>query len=301
MHTPFFFDPKYIFFTFAPINQVMEIISTKLILNARIKDAKAEGKIVGLVPTMGALHEGHISLVENAKHISNFIVVSIFVNPTQFNNIEDLKKYPQTLESDLALLEVAGADVVFTPNTEEMYPEEDKRVFDFGNLDTVMEGAFRPGHFNGVGLIISKLFDISMPDKAFFGEKDFQQLAIIKHLVKNHGYQIDIVPCAIVREADGLAMSSRNTRLTEEHRKTAPHIYKTLIESVSLRKNLSVQAAKKSVIEKINNEPLLTVEYFDIVDATTLKSITHWNESDEILGCIAVFAGDIRLIDNIRY
>lgn len=279
----------------------MEIISTVIALNARINEAKAEGKIIGLVPTMGALHNGHISLVEDAKQKSDFIIVSIFVNPTQFNNLEDLQNYPKTLENDLLLLEQAGTDIVFTPSTEEMYPEKDTRVFDFGNLDTVMEGAFRPGHFNGVGQIVSKLFDIVKPDKGFFGEKDFQQLAIIQYLVKNYGYKIDVVPCAIIRENDGLAMSSRNTRLSVKHRASAPLIYKVLTESKETRRHMSVEEVKRSVIENINKDPLLTVEYFDIVNTTTLASITNWNENEEVLGCIAVFAGDIRLIDNIRY
>jgi pantoate--beta-alanine ligase len=260
-----------------------------------------EQQTIGFVPTMGALHEGHIELAKNASNDCSMVVVSIFVNPSQFNNAEDLKKYPRTLDKDLQLLELAGVEVVFTPNEAEMYPEPDERVFDFSPLDTVMEGKFRPGHFNGVGQIVSKLFDIVKPNKAYFGEKDFQQLAIIQKMVKDFHYPIDIVPVAIVREDDGLAMSSRNMRLTEAHRDAAPFIYQTLTQSLELFQKQNVQETEKFVVETINSNPFLEVEYFEIVDAENLQAFSSAEKSDNAVGCIAVFAGEIRLIDNIRY
>lgn len=279
----------------------MDTIVSKKALTSFVNESKAEGKTIGLVPTMGALHEGHLSLVRSAKQSTDVVIVSIFVNPTQFNNPQDLETYPRTLETDCALLKEAGVNVVFTPEIKEMYPAEDTRVFDFGDLDRVMEGAFRPGHFNGVAQIVSKLFDAVNPDKAFFGDKDFQQLAIIQRMVKDYGYDVEVVPCAIVREEDGLAMSSRNQRLTPEHREAAPEIYKALQSSLKQKSKFSVEEAKQFVINEVNNNPLLEVEYFDIVNGSTLKPISNWDECDTIFGCIAVFAGDIRLIDNIRY
>ncbi|MDE7373783.1 MAG: pantoate--beta-alanine ligase, partial [Odoribacter sp.] len=205
----------------------MQVFNTKNELANRIAGLKKEGKVIGFVPTMGALHEGHLSLVKASKKNSDITVVSIFVNPTQFNDPEDLKRYPRTLEQDIRLLETVDCDIVFAPSVEEIYPEPDTRKFDFGYLESVMEGAKRPGHFNGVGQVVSRLFDIVSPDKAFFGMKDFQQVAIIKYMVKQLKYNIEIIPCPIVREESGLAKSSRNTLLDEEHKKTAPHIYAT--------------------------------------------------------------------------
>ncbi|MDL2257312.1 pantoate--beta-alanine ligase [Bacteroidales bacterium OttesenSCG-928-I14] len=256
---------------------------------------------IGFVPTMGALHNGHLALVKKAISENKLTVVSIFVNPTQFNDPKDLEKYPRPLEADCRLLEDAGTDIVFAPSVSEMYPEPDNRVFDFGNLSNVMEGQFRPGHFNGVGQIVSRLFDIVRPKRAYFGEKDFQQLAIVRELNRQLGFDIEIIGCPIVREADGLAMSSRNARLNTELRKAAPAIYKALSESKAAQKTSSVNETINSVIEKINKEEGLEVEYFEIVDGNTLQTIKEWEETNYPVGCIAVFAGETRLIDNITY
>ena len=256
---------------------------------------------MGLVPTMGALHEGHISLVKTCKEGNDVAVVSVFVNPTQFNDKEDLKRYPRTLDKDVALLEKNGCDYVFAPSVEEMYPEEDTRVFNFGYVESVMEGAKRPGHFNGVGQIVSKLFDAVQPHRAYFGMKDFQQVAVIKNMVKQLHYNLEIVPCPIIREADGLAMSSRNTLLEPEYRKNAPHIHAVLQEATKLTSEMSVDELKQWVTEEINKNPYLEVEYFEIVDDTELKTIRDWKENNVKVGCVAVYAGKIRLIDNIVF
>ncbi len=259
------------------------------------------GKLIGFVPTMGALHQGHINLMLEAKRQCDVVICSIFVNPTQFNNPQDLLKYPRTLERDLEMLSQAGVDVVFTPEVKEMYPEKDERIFHLSPLDLVMEGKFRPGHFNGVAQIVSKLFDIVEPDFAFFGEKDFQQLAIIQKLVIDYKYKVKIVPVPTVREVDGLAMSSRNLRLTEAHRDAAPLIYKTLTQSKKLFQKVSVQETEEFVMNTINKNPFLEVEYFEIVDSTSLQKLSQKSESNYPVACIAVYAGEIRLIDNIRY
>ena len=279
----------------------MNIVETVTELQSLISNAKEQGKVVGFIPTMGALHAGHVSLVSAACAQCDFVVTSIFVNPTQFNNLDDLKHYPRTLERDCALLEEAGVDIVFIPTEKEIYPEKDTRAFDFGRLDKVMEGVHRPGHFNGVAQVVSKLFDMVKPHKSFFGEKDFQQLAIIKVMVKQLGFDVEIVSCPIVREADGLAMSSRNVRLTKEHRAVAPRIAQILLDSKSKRGSLSVAEVKAFVIEAIAAEPLLELEYFEIADALTLEQVKQWSDAGDKVGCIAVFAGDIRLIDNILY
>lgn len=279
----------------------MIIVKTVVALQEQVKEAKQQSKKVGFVPTMGALHAGHLSLVAEAKNTCNYVVTSIFVNPTQFNNLDDLKHYPRTIEKDCEMLELHGVDAVFIPSVEEVYPEEDKRLFDFGALDKVMEGEHRPGHFNGVAQVVSKLFDMVTPDQAFFGEKDFQQLAIIKAMVKQLKLDVEIVPCPIVREEDGLAMSSRNERLTEEHRSVAPLIAQVLLDSKLKSQKLSVAELKKSVANAIAAEPLLELEYFDIANALTLESSRSWDDEGDKVGCIAVFAGDIRLIDNIMY
>jgi pantoate--beta-alanine ligase len=270
-------------------------------LQAKLEAFRQSGMTIGLVPTMGALHAGHISLVTTCKQHCNITVVSIFVNPTQFNNPDDLEKYPRTLENDLDMLDNAGVDIVFYPSVEEMYPETDNRKFIFGEIEQVMEGKFRPGHFNGVAQIVSKLFDAVMPDKAFFGEKDFQQLAIIKKMVIDYNYPIDVVACPIVREADGLALSSRNMRLTPVQREHAVLISRTLFESVQQKELKSVLEVKKWVEETINSDSELKVEYFDIVNSISLQSVNCWGKPKETVGCIAVFAGEIRLIDNIMY
>ncbi|MGL5015147.1 MAG: pantoate--beta-alanine ligase [Bacteroidales bacterium] len=279
----------------------MRVVTTIEELKASIIAAKSEGKRVGFVPTMGALHNGHIQLVQRCVAENEFSVVSIFVNPTQFNDKSDLIKYPRTLEADCNLLEPTGCDLVFSPSVEEIYPQEDTRVFDFGALESVMEGKFRPGHFNGVAQVVSKLFDAVEPDNAYFGEKDFQQLAIIRQMIKILKSSVNIIPCPIVREESGLAMSSRNSRLTQEQLAVAPTIYATLKESYNSARAMSVEQAEKSVVDALNEVEHLNVEYFNIVDGNTLQPINSWDESNYIVGCIAVFCGDVRLIDNIVY
>ncbi|MDE5610859.1 MAG: pantoate--beta-alanine ligase [Odoribacter sp.] len=279
----------------------MQVFNTKNELANRIAGLKKEGKVIGFVPTMGALHEGHLSLVKASKKNSDITVVSIFVNPTQFNDPEDLKRYPRTLEQDIRLLETVDCDIVFAPSVEEIYPEPDTRKFDFGYLESVMEGAKRPGHFNGVGQVVSRLFDIVSPDKAFFGMKDFQQVAIIKYMVKQLKYNIEIIPCPIVREESGLAKSSRNTLLDEEHKKNAPHIYATLKKARTLVPAMEVKEMKKWIADEINRNPFLETEYVEIVDDTTLKVTENWAEPGTKVACVAVYAGKIRLIDNIVF
>lgn len=279
----------------------MKLISTIKDLKSLLDECRAAGKTVGLVPTMGALHQGHASLVERAVKENDVVVVSIFVNPTQFNDKNDLKNYPRTLEADCTLLEKIGADIAFAPSVEEMYPTEDTRQFSFAPIDTVMEGACRPGHFNGVAQIVSKLFYAVEPDKAYFGEKDFQQLAIIREMVRQLDMKLEIVGCPIVREADGLAMSSRNTLLTADERQRALTISRTLFASLDYAAGNSLAATKAFVEEKINSTPGLELEYYQIVDGNTLQEINEWSDSDYIVGCIALFCGKIRLIDNIKY
>lgn len=258
-------------------------------------------KTIGFVPTMGALHEGHVSLVKECCKDNDICAVSIFVNPTQFNNKEDLEKYPRDIEHDKQLLKEAGADIVFIPTIEDVYPEPDMRQFDFGQLDKVMEGKFRPGHFNGVAQVVSRLFEIIKPDKAYFGEKDFQQLAIIRDMVKRLNLSVDIIGMPIVREESGLAMSSRNQRLTDDQKIGAAGIYKQLSESKLFVHNKSVNDTTDWVIDNINKNDLLKVEYFEIVDGNSLLPIKDWTDTLYAVGCIAVFCGDVRLIDNITY
>ncbi len=279
----------------------MDIVTTKKELQDKINAWKSEGRVIGFVPTMGALHEGHLSLVKTAGEQSDVVVVSIFVNPTQFNNPDDLKTYPRDLDKDVEMLEKYNVELIFAPTVKEMYPDEDKRQFDFGNLDKVMEGKFRPGHFNGVAQVVSKLFDYVKPDKAFFGEKDFQQLAIIRKLVRDLNMSVEVVGCPIVREPDGLAMSSRNQLLTPEMRKNAPVIAKTLSESLNFAPGKTVKETVDFVVKTINDTGNLEAEYFEIVDGDTLQAVNNWDDSDYIVGCIAVFAGKVRLIDNVTY
>ncbi len=255
---------------------------------------------VGFVPTMGALHAGHRSLVERARKENATVVVSVFVNPTQFNDKNDLKHYPRTPEADARLLEAAGADFVLMPSVEEIYPEEDTRVFDFGQIDKVMEGATRPGHFNGVAQVVSRLFDIVRPARAYFGEKDFQQIAVIKAMVRQLRLAIDIVECPIVRDADGLALSSRNTLLDASHREAAPHIYAVLRAAVEQSHTLTPAELEKWVVAEVERDERLKVIYYQSVDALTMQKVSAWSDAERIQGCIAVQAGDIRLIDNIR-
>jgi len=255
---------------------------------------------IGFVPTMGALHAGHRSLVEKARRECEVVVVSVFVNPTQFNDKNDLRNYPRTPEADAAVLEAAGADYVLMPSVEEIYPEPDTREFDFGQIDKVMEGATRPGHFNGVAQVVSRLFDIVKPAKAYFGEKDFQQIAVIKAMVKQLDMDVEIVECPIIRAEDGLALSSRNTLLDEAHRKAAPEIYATLKQCADKAKELSPAALTEWVTEEIERSGLLKVIYFQAVDALTMQEVSSWENSPRIQGCIAVQAGQIRLIDNVK-
>ena len=262
--------------------------------------AAHRNKTIGFVPTMGALHQGHISLVERARKECDVVVVSVFVNPTQFNDKNDLRNYPRTPEADAAMLEAAGVDLVLFPSVEEIYPEPDTRQFDFGLTDKVMEGATRPGHFNGVAQVVSRLFAIVEPHKAYFGEKDFQQIAVIRAMVAQLALDVEIIDCAIVRDSDGLALSSRNTLLTPEHRQAAPHIYATLAAAQAKVGELSPAALERWVTEEVDSNPLLRTIYFHVVDALTLQQIASWEDSDRVQGCIAVQAGEIRLIDNIK-
>ena len=255
---------------------------------------------IGFVPTMGALHAGHRSLVERARRECATVVVSVFVNPTQFNDKTDLKKYPRTPEADLRLLEEVGADYVFMPSVEEVYPEPDTRTFDFGMIDKVMEGATRPGHFNGVAQVVSRLFDLVKPAKAYFGEKDFQQIAVIREMVRQLRIPVEIIPCPIVRGEDGLALSSRNTLLDTDHRTAAPYIYKVLKAAVEKSHQTTPDQLAAWVTAQVESNPLLKVIYFQVVDAATMQQVRTWEESPAIQGCIAVQAGDIRLIDNIK-
>lgn len=279
----------------------MIVISKVNELEKAVEAFRIEGKSIGLVPTMGALHQGHLSLVERCRRENDVVVVSVFVNPTQFNNKEDLRTYPRTEDADKSLLAGAGCDIVFMPTVEEVYPEPDTRVFDLGPVAEVMEGAMRPGHFNGVAQIVSKLFMMVKPDRAYFGEKDFQQIAVIRQMVKTEGFKLQIVACPIVREADGLALSSRNVRLSPEARQTAPAIYRTLQESLDYAKSHTVAQTQKFVTDRINSFPEMEVEYYQIVDGTTLMPMTSWDESNYIVGCVTAYCGGVRLIDNIAY
>lgn len=276
------------------INSVSELRET-------VSKFRNEGKTIGLVPTMGALHEGHLSLVNRCRKENDVVVVSVFVNPTQFNNKEDLRTYPRTEEADRALLESAGCDIAFMPTVEEIYPEPDTRVFALGRVAEVMEGAMRPGHFNGVAQIVSKLFMFVEPDRAYFGEKDFQQIAVIRSMVKSEGFKLEIVPCPIVREADGLAKSSRNVRLTPEMRKVAPNIARILNESKEYAKSHTVGETEKYVVDAINSYDGMEIEYYQIVDGISLEHLTSWDETGYAVGCVTVYCGDVRLIDNIIY
>lgn len=261
------------------------------------------GKRIGLVPTMGALHEGHMSLITRAVAECDAVVVSDFVNPTQFNNPNDFNTYPRTLEADCAFLEPSGVAIVLAPRVVDMYPEGsglDKKIFDLGGLDLYGEGPRRPGHFNGMAQIVTRLFDIVKPDKAYFGEKDFQQLAIIEFFVKNLQYPLEIVRCPIARGADGLALSSRNKLLTPEQRKVAPHIYRSISKACEMVGKVTVAEAVKKVTEEINSESLLETEYVEIINALTLQPITDWSQADSIQLSCAVYARPVRLIDNIK-
>ena len=275
----------------------MNVFTSVAALRAELAKVDASG--VGFVPTMGALHAGHRSLVERARRENATVVVSVFVNPTQFNDKNDLRRYPRTPEADARLLEEAGADMVLMPSVEEIYPEPDTRQFDFGQIDKVMEGATRPGHFNGVAQVVSRLFDIVKPARAYFGEKDFQQIAVIRAMVGQLHLPVEIVECPIVRDKDGLALSSRNQLLDSAHRAAAPHIYATLRTAVEKSHSLSPAELETWVIAEVERNPLLKVIYYQSVDAASLQKVGDWS-APRIQGCIAVQAGPIRLIDNIR-
>lgn len=279
----------------------MKLIQTIQELRTELDALRKEGKTIGLVPTMGALHAGHASLVKRAVAENDVVVVSDFVNPTQFNDKNDLLKYPRTLDADCKLLEECGASFVFAPSVEEIYPEPDTRQFSYAPLDTVMEGKFRPGHFNGVCQIVSKLFLIVEPTRAYFGEKDFQQLAIIREMVRKYPFNLEIVGCPIVREADGLALSSRNARLSDEQRIQALQISKTLFASVEYAHTHTLAETKAFVESAISTAEGLRLEYFEIVDGNSLQTVCDWKDSSYIVGCITVFCGEVRLIDNIKY
>ena len=279
----------------------MKLVHTINELRAELALQRQAGKKIGLVPTMGALHEGHASLVRRAVAENDVVVVSDFVNPTQFNDKNDLLKYPRTLDADCELLKKEGASFVFAPSVEEIYPEPDTRQFSYAPLDTVMEGKYRPGHFNGVCQIVSKLFMIVEPDKAYFGEKDFQQLAIIREMVKQMNFPLEIVGCPIVREADGLALSSRNARLSEEQRRQALGISQALFRSKEYAATHSVAETQEFVEKAIADAEGLELEYFELVDGLTLQKIASWEDTDYAVGCITVFCGEVRLIDNIKY
>ena len=279
----------------------MKVIRTISELKQELSVCRNAGQSIGFVPTMGALHQGHASLVRRAVAENDIAVVSVFVNPTQFNDKNDLKNYPRDLQADCELLESIGTTYVFAPEVEEMYPEPDTRVFSFAPLDTVMEGGCRPGHFNGVAQIVSKLFYAVEADKAYFGEKDFQQLAIIREMVRTLQIPIEIIGCPIVRESDGLALSSRNMLLTAEERNRALTISRTLFASLEYAMSHTLAETKSFVEDVINTTEGLKLEYYQIVDGNTLQEIANWDDSDYVVGCIALFCGKIRLIDNIKY
>ncbi|MBP3845830.1 MAG: pantoate--beta-alanine ligase [Prevotella sp.] len=281
----------------------MKVFDRIVDLQNQLFEDRKQGKEIGFVPTMGALHEGHASLVKRSVKENEITVVSVFVNPTQFNDKNDLKNYPRTLDADCALLEKCGADYVLAPSVEEMYPTPDTRQFEYPPVSTVMEGAHRPGHFNGVCQVVSRLFYIVKPTRAYFGEKDWQQIAVVKAMVRHLGLEVQIVECDIVRDKDGLAKSSRNTLLSADERAIAPAIYKALKESVKYAKNHTVTETHDKVVNDINSVDGLDVEYFSIVDGNTLQDIANWEDSDYVVGCITVYCGKtpIRLIDHIKY
>ncbi|MCI7646147.1 MAG: pantoate--beta-alanine ligase [Bacteroidales bacterium] len=281
----------------------MRVVTTVEALKQALADERQSGKTIGLVPTMGALHEGHASLVRRSVSENGCTVVSVFVNPTQFNDKNDLANYPRTLDADCALLESLGASLVFAPSVEEVYPEPDTRTFSYPPIDSVMEGPRRPGHFNGVCQIVSKLFLMVEPDRAYFGEKDFQQIAVIRAMVADLKLPLEIRPCPIVREASGLAMSSRNTLLTAEEKQTAVHISQTLMQSVDYSQTHSPAETEQWVVATLNAIDGLEVEYFQIVNDTTLQPVADWADAPGVVGCITVYCGrrPVRLIDNMRY
>ncbi len=279
----------------------MKIFKLRAEIAEFCKKTRSQGKTIGFVPTMGALHTGHLKLVEQALAENDIVICSIFVNPIQFNNPDDLNKYPRTFNEDIAMLENLDCTAVFSPDVNEMYPEPATMHYDFGLLDKVMEGKFRPGHFNGVAIVVSRLFKIVGPHKAYFGEKDYQQLAIIRKLVEIENSPVDVVACKTIREHDGLAMSSRNKRLSERQRKEAPLIYKALSSVPDLVSVYDLDRVKNDISETINANPEMKLEYFEISDAITLSPLQNPEKGTKAVACIAVFMGDVRLIDNIIF
>ncbi len=277
----------------------MEVVKTIKSLQAALQLQREKNGSIGFIPTMGALHDGHLSLIKSSRNNDDVTVASIYVNPTQFNDKNDLKNYPRDHEHDVALLKSAGCHIAFLPDDHEMYPEPDTRSFKFGDLGLVMEGKHRPGHFNGVAQIVTKLFDIVKPHRAYFGKKDFQQLAIIRKLVKDLHYPVEVIGCPIVRESDGLAMSSRNQLLSPVHRKAAPMISQTLRAVKEMMDDADISEIESYVYTSINSNPYLKLEYFQIVNSETLQSISYIDPKVASTACIAVFAGSVRLIDNI--
>jgi pantoate--beta-alanine ligase len=279
----------------------MKVFLKRASLAAEISKIKESGLTVGFVPTMGALHEGHLSLVRMSRQQNSVTVASIFVNPTQFNDKNDLKRYPRMPEEDQAMLESAGCNILFMPDEKEVYPEQDSRVFDFGGLDRIMEGEHRPGHFNGVAQVVTRLFDMVTPHRAYFGLKDYQQLAIIRKVINDLGYTVEIVSCPIVRESDGLAMSSRNMLLNGEQRKQALVLSRSLFMAREMIDNHTPEEVMRFVSQYVGNSDGVKLEYFEIVDGTTLKPAREWDRSRDIIGCVAARVGEVRLIDNINF
>jgi len=278
----------------------LKIYNTIKKIQTDVSRYRSEGKSIGFVPTMGALHEGHLSLLKRSIAENDISIASIFVNPIQFNNKKDLKKYPRTLDEDFRKLEEAGCNIVFSPSVEEMYPEEVDEKYDFGKLELVMEGEHRPGHFNGVAVVVKRLFDICLPDLAYFGEKDFQQLMIIKELVKQEQINVQVTGCPIIREDDGLAMSSRNVRLSEAERSIAPGIYKIMREVRQEGGGKPLEQSLEDAVYKLNNLPGMKLEYIKVADEETLLDVKNWDEKDNLRLFVAVFLGDVRLIDNLK-
>ena len=278
----------------------MELFYTIRKINSAVADMKSRGLSVGFVPTMGALHKGHLSLLQRSKDENEISLCSIFVNPIQFNNKHDLEKYPRNLEEDCRKLEQAGCDIVFAPSVDEMYPEEVKIQYDFGQLDKVMEGKHRPGHFNGMAVVVKKLFDICIPHKAYFGEKDFQQLVIVRDLVKMENISVKVIGCPIIREDDGLALSSRNMHLSAHERNIAPEIYQTLIWMKQQAGKESMDQVLQQANQKLASHPEIKIEYVEMADEETLLPVSDWNSAGNIRAFIALFLGEVRLIDNMR-
>ena len=278
----------------------MNTYKTKKSLRSALAEDIGKNLQIGFVPTMGALHNGHLSLLKQCCAENDISIASIYVNPTQFNDSRDFQNYPRNFQNDMALLEKNGCDILFLPDDKEMYPEPDARQFNFGAMGSVMEGKYRPGHFNGVAQIVTKLFDAVNPHRAYFGRKDFQQLAIIRKLTKNYNYPVEIVECPTIRESDGLAMSSRNTLLTPDQRRAAPVIYQTLCKVCEMKDQNNIDTIQTFVEKSINSNPFLQLEYFQIVDTFTLDSLTRLTPEIPTTACIAVFAGNVRLIDNIE-